>query len=385
MTASTPRVLQAEDLCPCGSGKSFGECCLKEGRAYYRDGVPVIRRLLSECPPCNPTTESVEPNIDLVPSIEFEGKRVRILHNTLHICPETQTFHEFLIGLIQQTLGIPWWKHQVRTALENRHVIAKWKYAFARATKRPSDSIQRLEDDRAFIADASGPVWSLLMLGYDLYCLKAENQLPAFLVERLRRNQSFQSARYEVGVAAIMARGNYDITFLDDQERAKKHCEFIGRHKPTGIVVAVEAKSRRRAGVLHEKGQFAYDGDVRGIAKLVRTAKGQRPEGIPFLIFVDMNLPLSPATPPEAKPWLNDVKLALDDRFGTPSAVKPDPFTALIATNFALHYGGEDIPVGRGEWGVVIPRYPEVAVPDSRALHDVWQSLHRYDDIPAEV
>lgn len=308
-----------------------------------------------------------------------------MLHNNVHFRPTTETFHEFLIGLVQWTLGVDWWRHQIKTPLANRHVAVKWKYAFARATKKASESADDQRAGNAFVTDASGPVWSLLTLGFDFYCLLAVNKLPAFLVRRLRDNRSFQAARYEVAVAAIMARAGYRITFLDEQEHEKKHCEFIATHGPSNTEIAVEAKSRIRSGTLHERGQFIYDGDVEGIARLLRKAKRQRPTGLPFLIFIDMNLPLSPELAPHEKPWVSDLKHAIVKQFGPPSPGRPDPFTCLVGTNFAHHFGHEDGISGRGEWGVVIPEYPEVAISDERLLHDLWVSLEQYDRVPAEV
>ena len=40
---NTPRLLGNDDLCPCRSGKTFGACCLREGRAAYQNGIPVIQ------------------------------------------------------------------------------------------------------------------------------------------------------------------------------------------------------------------------------------------------------------------------------------------------------------------------------------------------------
>lgn len=38
-----PRLLGDDDPCPCQSGKTFGACCLREGRATYQNGIPVIQ------------------------------------------------------------------------------------------------------------------------------------------------------------------------------------------------------------------------------------------------------------------------------------------------------------------------------------------------------
>src|SRR5260370_10867743 len=39
---SNSQLLRYEDPCPCQSGKAFGECCLRYGRALYQGGIPVL-------------------------------------------------------------------------------------------------------------------------------------------------------------------------------------------------------------------------------------------------------------------------------------------------------------------------------------------------------
>jgi hypothetical protein len=310
---------------------------------------------------------------------------MRILGDQLHIRPGAETFHEFLVALVQWTLGVDWWKHQIKTPHPNRHVAVHWKFALTNALKRAAISPERSRTGKRFVADASGPAWALLSFGFDLYCLLARNNLPDFLIQRLRRNRSFQGARYEVAVASIMTRADYDVEFLDDHEQDEKHCEFIAIHRPSRLKVAVEAKSRVRRGALHEKGEFAYSRDVRGIAKLLRHASRQRPKGMPFFIFVDMNLPLSPETVPTSKPWVADIRDAIDSWLGTASAERPDPFACLIATNFTHYFGRDDGNSGRGEWGMLIPQFPEVGINDRRGLDDLCESLSKYDRIPDEI
>jgi hypothetical protein len=181
-----------------------------------------------------------------------------------------------------------------------------------------------------------------------------------------------------------MMRSGFDIYFLDDKESSTKHCEFIATHRKQGIQVGVEAKSRRRQGVIHEPGKFLYSEDARGLEKLIREAKKQRPEGLPFLIFVDINKPPSPIeTNIKDMPWLQDAKKALAS-LGIPTADTPDGFTAVILTNYSFHFGATDALVPRPEWVMVISKYPLVAI-DPRLLSVIRNTLARYSSIPDEV
>src|SRR5262249_18915643 len=201
------------------------------------------------------------------------------------------------INVVLWTLGHTWWKHQIRMSVEQRHVITRWKYAFSEFTRRNIGKLSEAPGSQRFSGPVPGTVYALLALGYDLFCLQAKNALPEFLIEKLRSNLDFQGARYEVAVAAIMARAGFEITYLDDKAVQQKHCEFIAQHKATGINIGVEAKSRVRPGVLNTKGEFNYTEDWRGIWQLVRAARKQKPPGLPFFIFVDVNLPPSPDIP----------------------------------------------------------------------------------------
>ena len=257
--------------------------------------------------------------------------------------------------------------------------MVKWAYQFAELTKGTT----RSSDSPPFATPANGPVWALLSLCYDLFCLQTKNELPDLIVERLRRSSTYQGARYEVGVAAIMMRSGFNVRFLEDSERTEKHCEFIAMHRSRGIQIGVEAKSRRRAGAVNEPGEFSYTEDARGLENLVRQAKKQGPEGLPFLIFVDLNLPASPGLRTEDRPWMRDVKKLLE-RLGAPSADSPDPFNALVLTNYSFYYGAADSRVPNPEWGMAITNYP-VRPLDLRLLAEVEETLSRYGVIPTEV
>src|SRR5205807_69563 len=101
---------------------------------------------------------------------------------------------------------------------------------------------------------------------------------------------SFQGARHEIAVAAIFARADFEITLLDEAIKKEKHCEFIAKHKRTGTEVYVEAKSRRRKGVLNEPGVFD-DSNIRGdVFGLYQSALTQGPGNKPFFVFIDANL-----------------------------------------------------------------------------------------------
>lgn len=362
------------DPCPCGSGKKYKKCCLSQSESLGRSILPQKPFFVEQ-----PRPSPLEPYLDLVPSVIWEGKRWRAVFDRLYSRPPEETFHEFLINVVKWTFGKSWWKQQIGMPEKDRNIVVKWTYDFAAITKVPPKEAMR----PPYAAPANGPVWALLSLGYDLFCLQAKNKLPEFIVERLRKNLSFQGARYEVAVAAIMMRSGLDVRFLDETEMSEKHCEFIATHRKQRIQIGVEAKSRKRPGSVHEQGDFSQSEDARGLENLVRQAKKQRPSGLPFLIFVDLNLPASPGLKFKDRPWIRDAKLVID-RLGPASAESPDPFSALVLTNFSFHYGlaGEAVP--KPEWGLIVPKYPCQPL-DQRLINILMETLDRYSFIPDEI
>lgn len=327
----------------------------------------------------------VEPHLQLVPSVPYKKYRARAVFNQVYMRPASETFHEFLVNVVLWTFGEKWWKSQVGMKDEDRHAVVRWKYDFAASTKRAVAAGNRLPGTSIFTAPPTGLSWALISLGYDLFCLQAVNRLPDFIVDRLRKDQYFQGARYEIAVAAIMARAGFEIEFvMPPKDRHEKVCEFFATHKETEIRVAVEAKSRRRPGALNEEGTFEPAEDAAWIYKRIKEAKTQRPAGAPFLIFVDMNFPLSPETHPDDRPWAKGLKAALE-KLGSPSPDHPDFFNALVVTNFAHYFDPNESSHRRGEWGIIPAPYPEIPLTDSRALDAVVQSLDRYDRVPPEV
>lgn len=324
----------------------------------------------------------VEPHLGLVPSLIYKGRRVRVIFNTLHFRPPTETFHEFLVDVVQWTFGEQWWKTQVGMSEPDRHVVVRWVYDFRRIGARAVARGREAEPAASVHSTpASGPAWSLLSLGYDLFCLQAKDRLPGTVVQRLRDDAYFQGARYEIAAAAIVARAGCDIEFVEPPRTSgEKACEFIATHRETSSRIAVEAKSRHRDGVLNRPGHFEPTRDADWIHKRLKEARKQRPPDTPFVLFVDVNLPLSPETPPDERPWAQDLKAAFVKLGQHP----PDPFNAIVVTNFAHYYDPSESGSHRGEVGLFPSRCPQVPL-DPRVITALMDSLSRYDRIPSEV
>lgn len=169
---------------------------------------------------------SPEPDLDLVRSVIHGQHRMRPIWNRLYPRPISETFHEFLVALTKWTFGEEWWKRQLSTS--SPHAVVQWSTNWDQLRQDPTRVKSREVTETRHVhhsVDATGPVTALFTLGYDLHCTQAKNKLPARLVERLRRFDDFQGARYEIACAAIMMRGGFDIEFVDDDVIVCRYCK----------------------------------------------------------------------------------------------------------------------------------------------------------------
>jgi hypothetical protein len=162
-------------------------------------------------------------------------------------------------------------------------------------------------------------------------------------------------------------RCGFDIAFIDDT--SKKNPEFIAQKGNEQI--GVEAKSRHRAGVLQHPGKLQAEGEPAPakIKDLYEEALGQNPGGIPFVVFIDVNLPLSPATPVMEKAWVKEAMQAFDYR--RQEGRTDDPDTAMVLTNFGWHYY-RDRGSAPGEFIVVRTAQPQYSIQE-----ETWKLLDR--------
>jgi hypothetical protein len=256
----------------------------------FRKEVPLSEEKVREIQALLKKKEDTEPNLNIIPSITHEGHRWRVIWSRVYPRPITETFHEFIFHILCLTLGEKWYNEQMLLMPQKRHIIIRWFESYEEWTK-----INKTDENKrngVWTAMPTGEVQALFSLAYDIYCLQIVNKLPDFTVKRLRDIRQFQGARYEIAVASVITRAGFNIDFLDDKIKAKKHCDFIAKHKSKSIIIGVEAKSRHRKGVLHEEGKFDFETDIKGdVDNLFEKASLQRPLKIPYIIFIDLNLP----------------------------------------------------------------------------------------------
>jgi len=292
---------------------------------------------------------------------DFQGQKLRAERNKIYRRPKEETFQDFLINHLLWFLGEEWFNNEMKKKPEERHVILRWRH------ERSEQLLKHAPPD----ADATGPLKApmtggakaLLVLANDVLQLAQALDAPPKVSTRLGDMHEFQGARYEILVASLFARCGFQIGFIDDA--TKRNPEFIASKGSEKI--AVEAKSRHRAGVLHERGAFADDAPAE-IKRLYESALGQNPGGMPFVVFVDVNLPLTPEVPINQKDWVREAMQAFEHRR---QEERTDPDTALILTNFGWYFS-RDPRLAPGEFMPARHENPAYPISD-----ETWTLLQR--------
>jgi hypothetical protein len=380
--------------CRCGSGKKYKKCCFENDVEAQRAVNAMLPELQAAMQELHAKIErgperlrnEYGVHINYVLPTEYQGRKVWAIGTRVYADrPPNETFHEFLLHVLRGTLGGKEWRDSEMAKPEGeRHFVMKCfeEYdAFTRSMLTPENR----QDEGRWAAQPNGYVLYLLSLAWDVASLINVSNLPDVLVERLRDPVAHQGARYEIAVAATIARLDCEIRFLDEDEelRGQKHVEFVATHRPTGQQIAVEAKSRHRAGVIHQPGEADADdplrGDARAIRALYKAAVEKAPEGLAFVIFIDVNAPLQLDAEGLDKQWMQDIKRWMG-RMPAPTGEAPDTYNALYVTNFAPHYQGDTL-AGRGEWAVIKPFY--VANPlESDLTGMIDHALNHYQRVP---
>lgn len=364
--------LERNAPCHCGSGKKYKRCCLETDRmasvtdlgARDEQGRALGR-----------------PFIDTL----YQGKRVRAIGSQVVFRPAAETKQEFFVHVLaqtlSQTLGAEWKPKQDQLSEGERHPIALWVDAWDEMRRDSGTKAldRRDEGDGRYSSSATGDALALLTLAYDVYELRHAMSLAPgdAIIKRLGNRDQFQGARYEIAAAAIFVRAGYRIEWL--VETARKLPEFIARCDGSDIEIAVEAKSRPRPGLLGRPGERPDEESVRAdLSRLLRDALEKETDGRPFVVFLDMNLPPGQDTTLEEwVPRLHEDVLAWR---GDSSAENPDPYSAVVLTNFSWHWHGEK-PSEGGERFFVLPFFPVVALPGTETDR-IWPVVEQYGSLP---
>jgi len=378
------------DQCPCGSGKKYKKCCLIKPKLVPKvtkvASTPKLEALRDKINQENEERRRkyLEPlgiYIDFVKPLIFKGRKFWALGSRVYYeRPPEETFHEFIIFVLCQTLGEEWRLQQVALPEEQQHFAYRCYGKYNEWRKKNHTDHNR--QGKVWAALPDGWTRAFIALAFDVCSLIHKDYLSEKLLNRLRNKDQYQGARYEVAIMAMFARLGYKITPLDDTNIKTAHPEFIAEDLATGEKIAVEVKSKQREGVIHAPGKVDDPSQLLwgDIQRLYRHAMKQNPGNMPFLVFIDMNSPQTPSIPWQKKPWVKDIKKMMD-KAPLHNPQNPDPCSGLMFTNYSYHYQTED-EAKQGEHLLTIPLHPIQRIQSGDFFTRLEKALANYGNIP---
>lgn len=340
----------ANEPCPCGSRKKYKKCCRDQDEGRPRLSTPTpeqlegIRRVALRA---QVETEQSKYRAPAYHEFELGGQKFRIVGRGLYPQPHSGQLGDVIIEHLKtQVLGKKWLEEEGRKSPDKQHIVTRWLVAWEEL--RTQGQLLAKGSETQTYSRLTGDAQELLALADDASrMLQLEKRFPKKLRTRLLNRNEFQGARYELAIAATFIRTNFKIEWIDDKTGAanplgKRH-DFNAIHQVTGEMIAVETKSRRRKGRLHETGEAkdaaALSADV---YNLYKEATEQNPGNRAFGIFVDVNLPHQPTRAGTDKTWASEVEAVLK-KFGEANPANPAPFSFVFFTNFAWHFQGREV------------------------------------------
>ena len=308
--------------CPCGSGRKFKTCCWDKA-APIRPAAPapsptVLEKLNED------VREEFERrrrfgNVRPLITTTHKGHRCIAVGSRLYFHQEWRTFTDFLLFYVRDVMGRPWWETEEAKKGFERHTILQWYDRFVEASKTA-----RHEEDGIVSAVPDGLMAALVLLAYDLYVLCDHGKLQDEVVQRLRHPDQFYGARYELFVAATFIRAGFAFAYEDETDTTVKHAEFIAKHRESDLMVAVEAKARRRV----VKVPFDVASIRPGVRKLLVNA-AEKKLVHPLVVFLELNLLAEPTDQPAS--WMPHVDAVVEGI--VQDAGGKWPFAAVLVTN----------------------------------------------------
>jgi len=314
---------------------------------------------------------------------DFQGYKFVAVGGTLHYSAKWRNFTDFLLYYIKKTLGEvfgrDWYQDERAKPPEKRHPIVRWYEAFCELGAHAAQNVDGLLE-----AELDGPTLAYLNLAYDLFVVGDNAQLQQEVIRRLRDPGHFQGARYELAVAATMLRAGFKIEFEDETDQSRRHPEFIATHNPTGARVAVEAKARRRPGVMGWVGPRQDASEVRlSIDSLLKDAC-DKDTNLPLVVFIDANMPPEMANDQLGR-WVTELQETLPrvaHGFDETGIFQGAPFSLLVLTNTPHDYAAPGKCAAPSGGYMSVPHPARTPLQNTQIADAIRKALRQYGTIP---
>lgn len=361
------------ESCPCGSSKKYKHC---HGSIEHLDRVIVTADKLQQWADAARVQRERQQGLGKpIISAEFQGHRLVAVKNRLLHSKGWKTFHDFLLDYIKMALGSEWGNAEIAKPLQQQHPVLTWYQKLC--------DVQRTfitQPGKVSVGTMTGAVAAYMHLAYDLYALDHNAELQEKLLARLRNQDKFTGARYEIYVAALFIRAGFDIEFEDETDGSRTHCEFTATYKRTGRQFSVEAKRR--------------EGDRPRIGRLFNDALSKQANH-DRIIFIDINMQ-DDATDNGPPAYLEKALRRIRSLEGKLLNGQPCPSAYVFVTNtpWSLHLDApaprcgalaEGYQIADFKGGGYAPslRHAIDAREKHIEMHELMESIRDHSDIPS--
>jgi len=310
-------------------------------------------------------------------SAEFKGKRHIAVGSSMY-WGKWKTFTEFLFYYASSMMGQEWGTQELKKTFGEMHPLLQ---LYVRA--RQFQNEQKAGPNGFYDVVPSGALYAFLLFSYDLYIVGHNSKVQNELLHRLRINDQFQGARYELFAAATCIRAGFELDFEDEKDSNKRHVEFIATHKRTSQKICVEAKSKHRGGVLGFEGTMNDWKTIRvRIGQLLNNALSKN-FSYPLVVFLDFNLPPELAMQVFKNNTLSNefkrIIYQINIKYGN-----KDKFNLLVCTNHPFHYGSDNEKYPRPHTIGILGQNPEIKADYPQAIIAIYDAANSYGRIPNE-
>jgi hypothetical protein len=380
------------ERCPCGSGRKFKACCLNRPRPQMISQAPPVEVIAKGVLEIQRKVRAQQDwkrrygQILPVISTNLLGRRIVGAGSNLYQDSDQHPWKyipDFLYDYVPGLFGTAWGQDELAKPENEWHPVVRWRVETLRYLQR-----HRRRPDNTYDVKPNGLMAAYLALAFNLFAIECNSRFDDDLLARLKDKQQFQGARHEVFVEATCLRAGFAIEHENERDRTKRHAEFTARHKATGQLLSVEAKSKHREGVLGQRGTpKPHEKLSLRFGKLLNDAIAKHPP-YPLVVFIDTNLPYGsaerllgrdPSDP--SKPSRIMRELVARDRKEHGGV---DRYAMLVFTNHPHHYAEPDELDPQKHTLSVQSLAPAKPLVHTSALDDLRGAVALYGNVPDE-
>jgi hypothetical protein len=299
------------------------------------------------------------------------------------------SFHDFLFTYIGSVIDQDWFRAEVEKPVKDRHPLMQWFQVLEDLgtwREHPRGELRKVSSPPALVS-------ALLSLCYELYLVDNYGLLKPQLLERLKRPEHFQGARYEIYAASAFLRAGFDVELEDEDDRSTSHCEFNVTHRASGRKYSVEAKSRQRTGYLGYAGTRMPLEDIEAKCNDLIVKALRKRAAYDRIVFIDINVPPGESSSFDSD-WLKNVVQQVERLEKNPPQGGPLPSAIVFFTNFPHHFIEGDEPL-RGQsvifTGLGMPEFHGATKSDTvvQAKHApvlvLFDSMLKHTEVPGKL